>query len=167
MTGVQTCALPISDVICPEAIKQHLDVAYERARETQHRSTQTPKIVEIKVKYDGEDLKNVAEYHQLSCEEVIQRHSEAVYHTYFLGFSAGFPYLAGVNPSIATPRRSEPRIRVTAGSVGIAESQTGIYTVDSPGGWQIIGHTVDVVFDANRNVPCMIEPGDLVKFISV
>ena len=102
------------------------------------------RIIEIPVAYGGEygpDLDAVAAHTGLSKEEVIRLHSEPEYPVYMIGFLAGFPYLGGMNPALATPRLATPRLSVPAGSVGIAEGQTGIYSVESPGGWQIIRRT--------------------------
>jgi inhibitor of KinA len=84
-----------------------------------------------------------------------------------MGFTAGFPYLGGMSPDIATPRLQTPRTRIPAGSVGIAQQQTGIYPADSPGGWQIIGRTPLRIFDAARTPPVIIEAGDFVRFVPV
>ncbi|MCK9911012.1 5-oxoprolinase subunit PxpB, partial [Microbacteriaceae bacterium K1510] len=89
----------------------------------------------------GPDLEDLAGYHQLTPVEVIELHSSADYRVYMLGFSPGFPYLGGLPPQISTPRLETPRTFIPAGSIGIAGSQTGIYSVSSPGGWRIIGHT--------------------------
>ena len=144
-----------------------LEKSYERILSANIDSAFVPKIVEIPVVYDGEDLPRIAQQKNISTDDVIRLHSGKLYHTYFLGFSAGFPYLAGVDDAIAVPRLTVPRIKVSAGSVGIAEHQTGIYTVSSPGGWQIIGHAVPLLFDKNRPHPCLVEAGDLIRFIPV
>lgn len=112
----------------------------------------------------GPDLKNVAETHGLTEEEVIRIHSAKPYRVYMTGFIAGFPYLGVVDDAIATPRLKTPRIRVPAGSVGIAEKQTGIYPCEAPGGWQIIGRTPLKLFDPFKQPPTLLKPGDTVKF---
>jgi KipI family sensor histidine kinase inhibitor len=127
-------------------------------------------VVEIAVHYGGAmgpDLENVAAYAGCTVAEVIARHSEPTYRVYMLGFVAGFAYMGKVDRSIAAPRRRVPRERVPAGSVGIAGLQTGVYPVDSPGGWQLIGHTTTVMFDAARNTPSLLAAGDLVRFLPV
>jgi KipI family sensor histidine kinase inhibitor len=121
--------------------------------------------IEIPVRYDGPDLSAVAEQANCSEAEVVARHSSRVYRVYMLGFVAGFAYMGRVDPSIAAPRRRVPRERVPAGSVGIAGLQTGVYPVDSPGGWQLIGHTDTVMFDADRQQPSLLAAGDLVRFV--
>ncbi len=112
----------------------------------------------------GPDIDHVAKYHNLSEEDVIRIHSGRNYMVYMIGFVAGFPYLGEVADEIATPRLRIPRVRVPAGSVGIAEKQTGIYPCESPGGWQIIGRTHLKLFDIDNHPPALIRPGDIVKF---
>ena len=128
------------------------------------------KAIEIPVQYGGEfgpDLDAVAERAGCSTAEVIKRHSERTYRVYMLGFVAGFAYMGRVDPSIASPRHRVPRERVPAGSVGIAGLQTGVYPVESPGGWQLIGRTATVMFDADRDQPSLLAAGDLVRFVAV
>jgi inhibitor of KinA len=115
----------------------------------------------------GPDLEHVATYHNLSIDEVIQIHVAGDYLVYFLGFSPGFPYLGGMSPKIATPRMTTPRIKVPAGSVAIGGSQTGVYSVSSPGGWHIIGRTPLQLFRADRNPPTLLQMGDVVQFIPI
>lgn len=116
----------------------------------------------------GPDLEDLAGYHQLTPVEVIELHSSADYRVYMLGFSPGFPYLGGLPPQISTPRLETPRTFIPAGSIGIAGSQTGIYSVSSPGGWRIIGHTPVPLFRAeNKQEPFLLHAGDLVKFFPV
>lgn len=112
----------------------------------------------------GIDLEEVANYHQLTVEEVIDYHLQPKYFVHMLGFSPGFPYLGGLNRKIATPRKKTPRMKVLAGSVGIAGEQTGVYTIDSPGGWQIIGRTPVPLYDPRKEPPVLLRPFDYVKF---
>lgn len=131
------------------------------------------RTVEIPVQYgtgidrndDGPDIALVAAHTGLSVSEIIHRHSEATYQVYCLGFQPGFAYLAGLDPSLATPRRETPRVRTPAGSVAIGGNQTGIYPSTGPGGWQIIGHTSLVLFDPRRDSPSLLQPGDTVRFV--
>ncbi len=116
---------------------------------------------------DGPDLAQVAAAHHLTEEEVIARHSEAIYTVYMLGFSPGFAFMGEVPPTIATPRLSTPRTQVPAGSVGIAGQQTGIYPQCSPGGWRLLGRTNLVLFDPFREPTCFFQPGDQVRFVPV
>lgn len=121
----------------------------------------------VPVVYGGEygpDLSHVARYHGLIEEQVVKLHSGREYRVYMIGFVAGFPYLGEVPDEIATPRLETPRLKVPAGSVGIAEKQTGIYPCEAPGGWQIIGRTPLELFDSLRQPPALLEPGDVVKF---
>jgi len=112
----------------------------------------------------GPDLHDLALYHGLSEEEVIQIHSGPVYYCYMLGFTPGFPYLGGLDPRIATPRLEEPRKVIPPGSVGIAGSQTGIYPIESPGGWRLIGRTPLILFDPALDPPVLIQPGWKITF---
>ncbi|MBP3230844.1 MAG: 5-oxoprolinase subunit PxpB [Anaerovibrio sp.] len=128
------------------------------------------RVVEIPVAYGGEygpDLKEVAETHGISEEEVIRLHTEPEYPIYMLGFVAGFPYLGGMNKAIATPRKKTPRLKIESGSVGIAGEQTGIYSVESPGGWQIIGRTPIKLYDPERERPVLLEAGQYIKFKAI
>jgi inhibitor of KinA len=125
------------------------------------------RAVEVPVCYGGEfgpDLDNVAAHAGLSPEEVIAIHSDTEYLVHMLGFSPGFPYLGGMSPRIATPRRDSPRLRVPAGSVGIAGDQTGVYPLETPGGWQIIGRTPLALFRLSDNPPALLRAGDIVRF---
>ncbi len=124
--------------------------------------------IEIAVRYggdDGPDLEAVAAHAGCSPAEVIERHTARTYRVYMLGFVPGFAYLGRVDGSIAMARHRVPRERVPAGSVGIAGEQTGVYPVSSPGGWQLIGRTSCVMFDASRPTPSLLSPGDLVRFV--
>lgn len=115
----------------------------------------------------GPDLKDVAEYHGLTENQVAEIHSGKEYRVYMIGFVAGFPYLGEAPEEIATPRLATPRLKVPAGSVGIAERQTGIYPCEAPGGWRIIGRTPIKLFDANWNPPALLKPGDIVRFVPI
>jgi KipI family sensor histidine kinase inhibitor len=126
--------------------------------------------IEIPTLYGGEfgpDLDFVASLHGLTPEEVVRIHSSQDYLVYMLGFTPGFPYLGGNLEEIATPRLKTPRIKVPAGSVGIAENQTGIYPIESPGGWQIIGRTPVNLFNPLRPPHFLLAAGDMVRFIPI
>lgn len=128
------------------------------------------RLVEIPVQYGGAagpDLAALAARHGLSEREVISIHSQQVYRVYMIGFTPGFAYMGEVDARIATPRLESPRTVVPAGSVGIAASQTGIYPLESPGGWQIIGRTALTLFDAQRDPPSLLAMGDEVRFVPV
>ena len=126
--------------------------------------------VEIPVVYGGEfgpDLDKVAQHCGLSIDEVIKQHSSAEYLVYFIGFSIGFPYLGGMDNSLATPRLKIPRKFVPKGSVAIAGSQTGIYPLSSPGGWNLIGRTPNSIFNVDNPKESMLKMGDILRFKSI
>ena len=128
------------------------------------------RTVEVPVVYGGEfgpDLSDVAAHAGLSEDQVIDIHSSATYRVYMVGFAPGFPYLGGMDARIACPRLTTPRVRIPAGSVGIAESQTGIYPNESAGGWRIIGRSPKKLFDVDMEPPSVLEPGAMVKFVQV
>lgn len=122
---------------------------------------------EIPVYYNGPDLPYVAQQNGLSEAEVIQIHSEREYLVYMMGFVPGFPYLGGMDSRIATARKQVPRLKIEAGAVGIAGEQTGVYPIETPGGWQIIGHTPLQLFDRDRDKPSFLEAGDRVRFVPI
>ncbi len=128
------------------------------------------RIFEIPVCYGGEygpDLGNIAEHAGLSEKEVIEIHSSRDYLIYMLGFLPGFTYLGGLDERIHTPRLANPRIKINAGSVGIGGSQTGIYPLDSPGGWQLMGMTPVKTYDPDRETPILVEAGDYIRFVPI
>ncbi len=127
-----------------------------------------PRRVEIPVLYggaNGPDLGGVARHCGLSEEEVVRRHAAGDYSVAFLGFTPGFPYLAGLDPALAVPRLPVPRRRVPAGSVAIGGTQAGIYPLASPGGWRIIGRTRERLFDPAREPVSLVRAGDRVRFV--
>lgn len=126
------------------------------------------RYVEIPVvygKHAGPDLGVVAQHCGLTEKQVVELHASVEYVVWFLGFQPGFPYLGGLPESLITPRRGEPRLSVPAGTVGIGGAQTGIYPLETPGGWQLIGHTALRLFDPTRAEPALLRPGDVVRFI--
>lgn len=130
----------------------------------------TGRIVEIPVCYGGDfgpDLNHIANYHNLSEEEVIRIHAEPLYSVYMIGFAPGFPFLGGLSEKIATPRREWPRVQIPVGSVGIAGAQTGIYSISTPGGWQLIGRTPTGLFQPAKDPPSLLQAGDRIKFIPI
>src|SRR5574341_322117 len=132
------------------------------------RGLSTPKLVRVPTVYGGEygpDLSFVAEHAGLSQAEVIQGHSRVPYHVYMIGFTPGYVYLGGLPERLHTPRLPSPRIRVPGGSVAIGGAQTGIYSVESPGGWRLIGRTSLNLFDPTCEIPTPIVPGDAVEFV--
>lgn len=128
------------------------------------------RIVDIPVVYGGlwgPDLQSVAAHANLTAAEVVQLHSQPEYLVHMIGFAPGFPYLAGLNDKIASPRREVPRSVVAAGSVGIAGQQTGVYPIATPAGWQIIGRTPLKLFDLNSAEPALLRAGDRVRFVPI
>ena len=131
-------------------------------------ATRAPRRIEIPVRYggaSGPDLEWVAAHHQLSLADVIHLHTDRTYTVYMMGFTPGFPYMGKLHTSLITPRLDSPRTLVRAGTVAIAGEQTGIYPVDSPGGWRLIGWTLLSLFDLSSDAPFLFAPGDKVKFI--
>jgi KipI family sensor histidine kinase inhibitor len=121
-------------------------------------------IVGIAVRYDGEDLESLARMTGLSADDIAELHAGATYVVSFVGFQPGFGYLEGLDARLCVPRRAEPRARVPAGSVAIANGYSAIYPLDSPGGWHLIGSTDARLFDPQREPFALLEPGDRVRF---
>lgn len=129
-----------------------------------------PKLIRVPTVYGGiygPDLPFVAEHAGLSEAEVIRLHTQPTYHVYMIGFTPGYTYLGGLPERLHTPRLDSPRLKVPKGSVGIGGSQTGIYPVESPGGWRIIGRTSLTLFDPSGEIPTPIQPGDTVQFVPI
>ncbi|MEM5780938.1 MAG: 5-oxoprolinase subunit PxpB [Lawsonibacter sp.] len=127
-------------------------------------------VLEIPVLYGGEpgpDLDFVAQHNGKTPEEVVQIHTSTEYLIYMLGFTPGFTYLGGMSDAIAAPRLKTPRVKIPAGSVGIAGSQTGVYPIDSPGGWQLIGRTPVHMYDPARETPILPQAGQYIKFRAI
>ncbi len=152
------------------SFEQLLLVVEDAIRERRVLPSDDASVLEIPVCYGdhfGPDLDELAATHRLSGEEVTRIHCSPVYTVYMIGFSPGFPYLGGLDERLITPRRKEPRRMVPAGSVGIADRQTGIYPLESPGGWQIIGRTPMRLFDLTKPEPFLLNAGDRVRFIPI
>ena len=135
--------------------------------ETKINQSTNHKIIHVPVCYDvkfGLDLEELTSFYQLKKEEIIQIHSAATYTVFMIGFVPGFPYLGGLSEKLTAPRKQNPRKAIPAGSVGIAGQQTGIYPLETPGGWQIIGRTPLKLFDANKAQPSLLKAGDQIKF---
>jgi len=135
-----------------------------------HEASHKRRIVEIPVCYEGEyapDIQHVAEHAGISTDEVIKIHTSKPYLIYMLGFQPGFPYLGGLDERIHTPRLESPRVKLEAGSVGIGGSQTGLYPMESPGGWQIIGRTPVRCYNPEKAHPIPYRAGDYIKFVAV
>lgn len=153
--------------VCPAdeteaALSAHLDALVE---------IELPegRLIEIPVRYGGDagpDLASVARHTGLSPTDVIRLHTAPTYRVAMLGFAPGFAYLQGLDPRIAAPRLETPRTHIPPGSVGIAGEQTGVYALDTPGGWRILGRTDLVLFDPAREAPFLLQAGDRVRFIA-
>lgn len=139
----------------------------ERPFETQQLAART---IEVPMCYGGElgpDLEDVATQRGLSVEQVIDLHLQSPHRVYMLGFAPGFPFIGGLDPALVMPRRASPRTRIPPGSVAIARDQTCIYPLETPGGWNLIGRTPVRLFDPNANPPCLLAPGDSVRFVRI
>jgi inhibitor of KinA len=159
-----------------DPLKTDLDTvaSWVRARLREHepgaRRAVVSKLTEIPVCYGGDygpDLADVAMHAGLSEEDAIALHVRPEYIVAMIGFLPGFPYLLGLDARLAMPRLQTPRAEVRAGAVGIGGPQTGIYPQSSPGGWRLIGRTPEVLFDARRSPPSLLQPGDRVRFVAV
>ena len=130
-------------------------------------ASRTARLWRIPACYEGQhapDLEDVARRTGLATAEVVRLHAQTRYHVYMIGFLPGYPYLGDVPEALRLPRRSDPRVRVPAGAVAIAAAMTGVYPVESPGGWHLIGNTPVRLFDAGRPQPALLAPGDAVCF---
>jgi KipI family sensor histidine kinase inhibitor len=177
--AVRRAGLPgIRDVVPTyRSVAVHFDpltVDIETIRDTLTRAADTPPVlaegrtVVIPVQYGGDmgpDLHAVAAFAGVSPDEVVARHAGARYRVFMLGFLPGFSYMGTVDETIAMPRHATPRVKVPAGSVGIAGRQTGVYPRESPGGWQLIGRTPVSLFNPNRVPAALVAPGDTVRFV--
>ena len=146
-------------------IKNHLREILNQVEETSNR---IPRLIEVPVQYGGEygiDLEFVASHRHLSVEDVIRIHSEKTYTVYMMGFTPGYPYMGKLDDALIMPRLETPRTHVPAGTVAIAGSQTGIYSIESPGGWNLIGWTPLKLFDPESESPFLFAPGDEVRFV--
>ena len=164
------CALLInydSRVITYDKLKKRLADVLKIDAKAENVASQ---VFEIPVCYGGQygpDMTNLKEHAGLSEEEIIAIHSGSDYLIYMLGFLPGFPYLGGLDERIHIPRLASPRIKIPAGSVGIGGAQTGIYPLDSPGGWQLLGQTPVKTYDPERETPILFEAGDYIRFVPV
>lgn len=148
----------------PSAVSAAQLAAAVRSRPlTRARSAEAP-LRRVPVRYDGEDLAEVARLLDMAPDEVVRRHTGAEYAVAFVGFAPGFAYMTGGDPLLDVPRRTSPRTRIPAGSVALAGAYSGIYPRESPGGWQLIGTTDLAMWDLGRDRPAYLEPGDRVRF---
>ncbi len=164
------CSLAVHydpEIIRCEALTERLERLLGRLDQVELPPSQ---VLEIPVLYGGEagpDLDFVARHSGKTPEEVVRIHTSTEYLIYMLGFTPGFPYLGGMDESIAAPRLKQPRVKIPAGSVGIAGSQTGVYPVDSPGGWQLIGRTPVRMYDPDRAEPILPRAGEYIQFYPI
>jgi len=150
-----------------ERLAQAIEATLARVEEA---ALPSAHAVTLPVSYGGErgpDLEFVAASHGMSSAEVVEAHARPTYLVHMIGFSPGFPYLGGLPERLATPRLETPRVAVPAGSVGIGGSQTGVYPLETPGGWRILGRTPVRLFDVSRSTPNLLEAGDRVRFRAV
>lgn len=130
----------------------------------------TPRQIEIPVCYGGDfgpDLSFVAEHNGLTEEEVIEIHTSGIYSVHMIGFAPGFPFIGGMSEKIAAPRRKSPRLRIPERTVGIAGMQTGVYPIETPGGWQLIGRTPLRLFVPEQDIPSLLRAGDEIRFTQI
>jgi len=128
------------------------------------------RLWKIPVCYDkdfGIDLEFLSKEKNMSVDAIIDKHSGAIYTVYFIGFLPGFLYLGGLDKLLSTPRRATPRLKIEEGAVAIGGSQTGIYPVESPGGWHVIGNSPIRFFDVSKAVPCFAKAGDGIQFYPI
>lgn len=161
-------------LIIYDPLKMGLEKLQHRIENLQKKidETQIPeaKTAKVPVLYGGEygpDLGWVAQFHKISPKEAIHLHSGTTYQVYMIGFNPGFPYMGELPERLVTPRRETPRTLIPAGSVAIAQKQTGIYPAESPGGWQVIGRTPLKLFDPSQSPPTLLAMGDRVKFFPI
>ena len=149
-----------------DAVKSLAENAIENLDET---AANDERLIEIPVSFTGDDapdLAYIAKSANLTDNEVIELFTSRTYRVFMLGFLPGFAYMGKVDERVAVPRHKSPRSKVAKGSVGIAGRQTGIYSLESPGGWQIIGHTDIELFSPDNDPPCFLRPGDSVRFVN-
>jgi inhibitor of KinA len=177
--AVQSAKLPVNDIVVGyRSVMVYIDPLSDQADTVERalrdiaasaplQAAVSGPLVKVPVCYDGPygpDLAGVAAFARCSVDEVIERHLSVEYRVYVVGFVPGFAYMASVDPRIAAPRRSSPRLRVPAGSVAVAAGQTGIYPADTPGGWSLIGRSPVRPYNPDRPEPFLFHPGDRVSF---
>jgi UPF0271 protein len=141
----------------------HVDEERIRALEALRDEIGEARTIELRAIYDGPDLEVVAAHANLSTEEVATIHQDSIYVVETIGFAPGFAYMSGLDPRLCAPRRSTPRLRVPAGSIGIAGDRTGVYPFDSPGGWNLVGRVLDVKMFGPEG--SLLHLGDRVRFV--
>lgn len=148
-----------------EFVRESVETVAKRTRRGRHVAERVVDIPLMVGKEFSLDLQFIADENGLSPDDVIEIFLSRTYRVYMLGFLPGFAYMGDVDERIATGRRATPRLAVPKGSVAIAGRQTGIYSLESPGGWQIIGRTPVEMFVPSKKKPCLVEPGDAVRFV--
>lgn len=161
MNNLTLCFDPL--LVDEPQLRAHIAVAIHQPAPLNDPPTQ---LHVIPVCYDGPDLAEVAAHCRLTEAEVVAAHTARLYQVFCLGFVPGFAYLGELDPRLSCPRRATPRGRVPAGAVAIGGNQTGVYPSATPGGWQLIGHTTTPMFDQTRPEPCLLQPGDQVRFVA-
>lgn len=151
----------------PTALTPAQILAWAKGRDLSQRAEAESRLVEVPVRYDGDDLAEVAEILGVTSEDVVAMHTGSEYLVGFTGFAPGFAYLSGGDPALDVPRRPSPRTHIPAGAVALAGTFSGVYPRESPGGWQLIGTTDAAMWDLAREQPALLEPGDRVRFIDV
>jgi inhibitor of KinA len=145
------------------AVGEQLNISLQQ---TETQAQQNSMVKKIPVRYDGADMEFVAQRNNISVTELIALHTGSIYQVFMMGFQPGFGYMGITNEKLFTERKAKP-VTVAAGSVGLAGNQTGVYPRQSPGGWQIIGHTELTMFNAQSEAPFFLQTGDQVQFIAV
>ena len=154
----------------PESILESFRVLFEESFKQAKKYERVGRLVELPVCYDSDfamDIGEVSERTGLARAKIQELHSSKEHFVLMVGFSPGQPYIGGLDAKLALPRRATPRTRVPAGSVGIANAQTCIYSYETPGGWHVLGRTPLALFDPARNPPSLFAPGDRVRFVPV
>jgi KipI family sensor histidine kinase inhibitor len=166
VVGARTVLLVGREAAAVPLLRRHATEALARLGPDTGDATASPAdVVEVAVTYDGEDLEDVARLTGLSPAEVVAAHTGRPWLVGFAGFAPGFAYLVGGDQRLRVPRRSTPRSRVPAGAVGLADTFSGVYPRESPGGWQLIGRTGAVLWDLERDPPALLLPGRQVRFV--
>lgn len=163
--AARTLMLRVEKRAVLQGLGVHITNLASRLDETAELGQNAGEEVEIKVRYDGEDLDDVAKHTGLSTREVIAAHTETSWTVGFFGFAPGFAYLVGGDSRLVVPRRDEPRTKVPPGAVALAGEFSAVYPRTSPGGWQLIGSTADQMWDTDREPPALLSPGATVRFV--
>lgn len=170
VSTTQSIGVYIKSFISTERLKELPELWRDVAKQKVIEQELVRNVVQIPVVYGGEegpDLEIVAEYAGLTPQEVIELHTSVIYPVGMIGFAPGFPYLSGLPEAIHAPRKTTPRSTIPAGSVGIAGGQTGVYSISTPGGWQIIGRTTTALFLPDQQPPSLVQAGDAIQFVAV